>query len=116
MEIRRGRLGEGVPERLPEELVETVARGPGVRVERIVSRGHRSPDGFWYDQPEDEWVALVAGSATLLLADGRRVELRPGDWVDLPAGTRHRVERTDPDADTIWIAVFRPAAGDPPPA
>jgi cupin 2 domain-containing protein len=104
-----------VPADLPAELVEPIVAGSGVRVERIVSRGHRSPDGFWYEQDEDEWVLLVAGSAELELADGRRLALAAGDWVDIPAGLRHRVARTAPDRDTIWLAVWRPPGSGAPP-
>jgi cupin 2 domain-containing protein len=77
----------------------------GVRVERIVSRGHVSPAGFWYDQTQDEWVVLLAGAAELSFADGRRVRLAPGDHVHLPAHERHRVEWTDPAQETVWLAV-----------
>jgi cupin 2 domain-containing protein len=76
-------------------------------VERIVSYGHRSPEGFWYDQTEHEWVTLLAGAAVLAFDDGRRLPLAPGDWVDLPPHRRHRVEWTAPDTATVWIAVFR---------
>lgn len=94
------------PADLPEELTEILATGTGVRIERIVSRGHVSPEGFWYDQAEDEWVAVLRGRATLLLEGGERRDLGPGDWLWLPAGLRHRVESTDPEADTVWLAVF----------
>ncbi|MBT9515718.1 MAG: cupin [Methyloversatilis discipulorum] len=90
----------------PEELFETLCARPGVRIERIVSTGQCSPPGFWYDQPGDEWVALLSGSATLRFADeatGR--ELRPGDWVFIAAHRRHRVERTDATTPSVWLAV-----------
>ncbi|MFG0320678.1 MAG: cupin domain-containing protein [Planctomycetota bacterium JB042] len=103
-------LFDDIPRALPEERVDLLARSEGVRVERIVSRGHRSPDGFWYDQDEDEWVAVLAGRATLRFADGRTVELGPGDHLDIPARVRHRVDRTAPDTETVWLAVFRPPA------
>lgn len=95
-----------IPADLPDELVDVLASSPAVRVERIVSRGHASPAGFWYDQAEHEWVLVVAGAATLRFADGRRLELGPGDWIDIPAGVRHRVDRTSADEDTVWLAVF----------
>lgn len=90
----------------PEELFETLCARPGVRIERIVSTGQCSPPGFWYDQPGDEWVALLSGSATLRFEDeatGR--ELRPGDWVFIAAHRRHRVERTDATTPSVWLAV-----------
>ncbi|MEZ5064270.1 MAG: cupin domain-containing protein [bacterium] len=105
-----GSLFAGIAAELPEEQVDVLARSGGVRIERIVSRGHASPEGFWYDQPEDEWVLVAAGEGTLEFEDGRRITLRPGDWVDIPAGVRHRVARTAEDRDTVWVAVWREAA------
>jgi cupin 2 domain-containing protein len=88
------------------EAFDTLMSRPGVRVERIVSTGQASPPGFWYDQPHGEWVALLAGEADLLIEgeDSAR-RLRPGDWIDLPPGCRHRVEWTAPDRETVWLAV-----------
>lgn len=100
-------LCSGIPRELPEELTDTLARGEGVRIERIVSRGHRSPSGFWYDQDENEWVLIVKGAATLRFAEGDRlVELGPGGYVDIPAHARHRVESTADGTDTVWLAIF----------
>jgi cupin 2 domain-containing protein len=90
----------------PEELFETLCARPGVRIERIVSTGQCSPPGFWYDQPGDEWVALLSGSATLRFEDevvGR--ELRPGDCVFIAARRRHRVDHTDAATQSVWLAV-----------
>lgn len=72
-------------------------------IERIVSHGQASPPGFWYDQPDDEWVMLASGAAELAFEDGRRMIMRPGDWVTIPARCRHRVESTGPE--TVWLAV-----------
>jgi len=91
-----------------DERVDRLARGDGVRIERIVSHGHRSPDGFWYDQRETEWVALLTGAARIAFDDGREVRLTPGDHLLLPAHTRHRVAWTDPAQATVWLAVFYP--------
>ncbi|MEZ0252091.1 MAG: cupin domain-containing protein [Methylobacteriaceae bacterium] len=87
-----------------EEVFATLATAPGARIERIVSRGQASPPGFWYDQAEDEWIAVLAGAATLRFEDvPEPLDLGPGDHVLIAAGRRHRVERTaDP---TIWLAV-----------
>jgi GNAT superfamily N-acetyltransferase len=107
--VRRGHLAEAIPAALPGELVTVLVDGVA-RIERIVSRGHSSPPGFWYDQDEHEWVTLIAGAARLEIADGdavRTVALAAGDWIDLPRRCRHRVAWTAPDADTIWLAVFR---------
>ncbi|MCB9594705.1 MAG: cupin domain-containing protein [Sandaracinaceae bacterium] len=104
-----GHLLDAIPASLPEELIEVLVRTPGARVERIVSRGHASPPGFWYDQDEHELVAVLAGEARLEL-EGETRTLGPGDWVWLEAHRRHRVAWTTPDEDTIWLAVFLEAA------
>ena len=102
-----GDLAANIPADLPEELVTPLVLGRGVRVERIVSRGHCSPPGFWYDQVEDELVLLVAGEARVQIEGEAERTLRPGHWLDIPAHVRHRVTFTAPDTDTIWLAVFR---------
>jgi cupin 2 domain-containing protein len=94
-----------LPQHLPEELTTVLQRGENVRIERIISTGHCSPDGFWYDQPENEWVIVLQGAAQLELED-RVVELRAGDAINIPAHTKHRVKWTSPDEPTVWLAVF----------
>jgi len=99
-------LFQQLPAELPEELVETLCQAEHVRIERLVSRGHTSPPGFWYDQEWHEFVLLVSGQAHLAFADGTSpAKLHPGDWLDIKAHVRHRVEWTDPAQDTIWLAV-----------
>lgn len=94
-----------IPAELPEELVETLLGSPGLRIERIVSLGHASPEGFWYDQAASEWVLLLQGAARLRFEGEEPIELRPGAFVDIPARRRHRVEWIDPGQPTIWLAI-----------
>lgn len=94
-----------LPINLPEELTTVLQEGSGVRIERIISTGHRSPDGFWYDQPENEWVMVLTGAARLQFED-QMMELLPGDYVNIPAHRKHRVEWTSPDEPTVWLTVF----------
>jgi cupin 2 domain-containing protein len=90
------------------ESVRTLFDSPEVKIETIVSHGHRSPEGFYCDQTEDEWVLLVSGRAALgFEGQAEPVELGPGDCILLPAHCRHRVEWTEPDLDTVWVAVHR---------
>jgi cupin 2 domain-containing protein len=98
-------LFEQIPAGASEELFTELLSADGVRVERIVSFGQSSPDGFWYDQPVHEWVLLIEGAARLRFED-RLLDLTPGDFVNIPAGCRHRVEWTDPKNRTVWLAVF----------
>lgn len=95
-----------VPADFPDELVETLLDAGRVRIERIVSRGHASAEGFWYDQPQAEWVVVLRGSGRLRFeGESEVLEMRPGDFVNIPAHRRHRVEWTSPDEPTIWLAI-----------
>jgi cupin 2 domain-containing protein len=88
------------------ERLDLLVKRSGCRIERIVSTGQASPPGFWYDQPNDEFVVLLAGAAILRLENGSQtVALEPGDWIELPAHCRHRVEATQIDPPTVWLAV-----------
>jgi cupin 2 domain-containing protein len=97
-------LFESIPAALPQEIVETLLDSENVRIERIVSRGHVSPDGFWYDQEQAEWVLLVHGAARVGFENSSR-ELKPGDFLHIPAHQKHRVEWTTTTESTIWLAI-----------
>lgn len=87
-------------------------QGPGWRLERIHSCQACSPEGFWYDQSEHEWVTLLQGSALLQFADEASPRpLSRGDGLLIPAHRRHRLLATDPAPGTVWLALFWPAAG-----
>jgi len=95
-----------LPDASSAECFDDIFRRPGCRVERIVSRGQASPPGFWYEQGWDEWVLVLSGGAVLTLASRvQPLTLAAGDNVMIPAGERHRVEWTDPDQPTVWLAV-----------
>ena len=94
-----------IPSQLPKEVFTTLISAANVRIERIVSHGHASPEGFWYDQDEYEWVIVLKGAARLRFEDSI-LEMKPGDFLNIPAHKRHRVEWTTPDEPTIWLAVF----------
>ena len=98
----------------PDEIFETLLERPGIKIERIVSSGQATPPGEWYDQSSDEWVLLLCGSAGLMIEgeDSLR-QLKTGDFLLLPAGCRHRVEWTDSDVKSVWLAIhFESKGGD----
>ncbi|MHC2069904.1 cupin domain-containing protein [Bremerella sp. T1] len=103
-----GNLFAEIPTDLPEEVFETLADGKGIRIERILSDGHASPKDFWYDQPQNEFVLLLQGSAVLQIQVDERVEsvsLKPGDYINIAARQKHRVESTDDNRQTVWLAI-----------
>lgn len=95
-----------LPSELPEELVDVLVQSTNVRIERIVSTGHCSPDNFWYDQDEHEWVIVLKGEGKLLFDDAEPVHLKPGDQMLIAAHKKHRVEWITPNEPTVWLAVF----------
>jgi len=100
-------IPENLPDNIKDELFDTLVQTPCFRVERIVSRGHCSPPGFWYDQDENEWVILLKGSAGLRFeAQEGILVLNPGDYLHIDRRLRHRVEWTDPKQETVWLAVY----------
>ncbi len=103
---RSGAAGQAAQAVQAEQIVELLRR-PGLVIERIVSTGQASPEGFWYDQPQGEWVLVLAGEARLRFVDEPTLRhLKAGDFVDIAAHRRHRVEWTAPDRPTVWLAVF----------
>ena len=85
------------------EVFTSLYEKAGVKIERIDSYGQASPEGFWYDQPQDEWVLLIRGEAVLQIAGQDEVRLQGGDHLTLPANVRHRVSEVSEDA--MWLAV-----------
>ena len=90
-----------------DEAIELLLQTKNVRIERIVSSGQSSPEDFWYDQSESEWVVVLAGSGTLeLKAPDEIVQLGIGEYIYIPAHRQHRVKSTSTDTETIRLAVF----------
>jgi cupin 2 domain-containing protein len=99
-------LYDAIPAPLSQELVDTLLQAGNLRLERIVSHGHASAAGFWYDQDQDEWVLVLRGAARLRFeGQDRLCEMKPGDFLNIPAHARHRVEWTTPDEPTVWLAL-----------
>jgi cupin 2 domain-containing protein len=73
--VKSGNLFAKLPTSSAEEEFTNLLTLPGARVERIVSTGQASPEGYWYD------------------------------YVEIPPHVRHRVEWTDAGAPTVWLAV-----------
>ncbi len=99
-------LFQSIPTDLSEEVFETLALGSQVKIERIISKGHSTPENDWYDQEQDEWVMVLQGHGILEFENGVDKAMKAGDAMNIPAHTRHRVKWTVPNEETIWLAVF----------
>lgn len=96
-----------IPKELPKELFEKIIQNGSFELERIISKGHKTPKGKWYDQNKEEWVIVLKGSAGISIdGEAGTVVLEPGDYIHLPAHLKHRVEWTDPTTETVWLALY----------
>jgi cupin 2 domain-containing protein len=103
-----------LPPNLPDdEYFEPLLSHPNILIERIISSGHTTPSGEWYNQERDEWVVLLQGEATLGYEDGSTKALTAGDWIFIPAHQKHRVEDTSTQPPCIWLAVHVAPSIDP---
>jgi len=107
MSITKKNLFADIPDDLKDELIETILQTSNFRIERIVSQGHRSKEGFWYDQSDNELVIILKGNATLRFENkDQLIDMKPGDYLHIEKHVRHRVESTNPEQETIWLAVY----------
>jgi cupin 2 domain-containing protein len=106
--IRKSNLFDNIPEKIGNEVFNPLVKRSGLRIQRILSQGQTTD---WQKSDTNEWVVLLAGGAKLLFEkDNREVCMKPGDYVLIPAGCRHRVSWTDPQQKSVWLAVHYPAA------
>ncbi|CAK1758961.1 cupin domain-containing protein [Vibrio crassostreae] len=95
-----------IPSSLPNEVFTDIISNDNVRIERILSHGHSSPEEGWYDQDEHEWVMVIEGQGVIEFDDGRVVTLSKGDYINIAAREKHKVIGTVENVVTIWLAVF----------
>ena len=107
-------LYEGIRSRkLASEQFTELLSAPGLRVARIVSDGHTTPESEWYDQETGELVFVIQGVALVLFeASGAEVSLVPGDYVNIAPHERHRVTWTDLAQKTVWLVIHYDASRD----
>jgi cupin 2 domain-containing protein len=94
-----------IPLELKEEFFEDIISKDGLKIERIVSKGHITTEFEWYDQTSDEWVILLKGEAVLSFENSEDIKLYAGDYVNIVAHTKHRVSWTKPDEESVWLAI-----------
>ena len=96
---------EELPIDKSEERFFEIFKNETIKIEKIVSNGQTSPDNFWYEQEQNEFVLLLEGFAILEFED-KEIELKKGDCINIKAFEKHRVKLTSLDESTIWFAVF----------
>ncbi len=96
---------KGLAKAADAEFFEEVFSNQNLRIERIVSYGYASPESFWYNQPDDEWVILLSGNAELQFKHQPSVKLNTGDYIFIPANEEHRVSYVSHEPQCIWLAI-----------
>lgn len=104
--LNMNNLFSSIPDAVEQEIFEDLLTHDHIRIERILSKGQSSPEKGWYDQDEHEWVVVLEGSGILCFEDGREIKLVKGDFVNIPAHQKHKVQWTDPNEVTVWLAIF----------
>jgi cupin 2 domain-containing protein len=105
MNKEHGNIFAAISGDIDNESFEGILDTGSVRIERIISTGQASPEGFWYDQSEDEWVVVLRGEGVVEFEDGQKHSLQKGDYLFIPAHLRHRLAWTKPAEVTLWLAV-----------
>lgn len=100
-----GNIFAAIPENLEKEFFERIIHSESVTIERIISKGHSSPESGWYEQEQNEWVIVLQGEAILCFEDGKEIQLNAGSHLNIPAHKKHKVAWTNPQIVTIWLAV-----------
>lgn len=103
--IKPQNILQNIPQSLDQELFQTLLQHNTVTIQRIVSKGHKSPESDWYDQEKNEWVMVIRGRAVLTFEDQSAIELSEGDYIYIPSHKKHKVTWTDPNSETVWLAV-----------
>lgn len=92
-------------EKINEEVLENLIKTDSFLLERIISEGHTTPEGYFYDQKQNEFVLLLKGFAKIAFEDCE-VELKEGDYLIIPAHKKHRVTYTSEKEKTFWLTLY----------
>ncbi len=104
--MKENNIFKNIPEMLKEELFEDIISSGDVKIEQIISEGHTSPKEGWYESEQNEWVIVLQGEARLSFESDEDIELKRGDYKNIPAFCKHKVSYTPLSEKTIWLAVY----------
>ena len=103
--MKTSNIFENIPKNLNNELFENLLTRDNLKIQKIVSFGNTTPKNEWYDQEDNEWVIVLKGEAVLSFEEGEDIRLKKGDFINIPAHTKHRVSWTTKSEETIWLAI-----------
>jgi len=82
-----------------------VLNGNKFRLEKIISKGYKTPKTKWLSESVDEFVLLLKGKAEILFETGQIVELKEGDYLIIPSNTKHKVVKTSIRPLCYWLTI-----------
>ena len=103
--MEKSNIFDKIPSELTDEVFEQIGGNDKILIERIISKAQVTPEGQWYDQDRSEWVMVLKGEAKLQFEQGELIHLQAGEYVDIPAHCKHRVNWTSTETETLWLAV-----------
>ena len=103
--MKLGNIFDSIPDNLDEEVFDLLLQNNQIKIERIISKGQSSPKSGWYNQDKNEWVIVLKGEAVISFEHEENVNLKVGSYLHIPAHTKHKVIWTDPETETIWLAI-----------
>ena len=97
-------LLDSIPVSSQKEIFETLIKNDTIKIERIVSYGQITPQNYWYNQTQDEFVLIVSGAAKIKYDNETIYHLKENDSLNIPAFQKHQVIYTN--NPTVWLAIF----------
>ena len=94
-----------IPNKINEEIFQELAKTKNCKIQRIISRNHKTPKNKWYDQTENEFIIILQGNAEILFKTEKSVIMKEGDYLNIPSHVKHRVEKTSDKEETMWLAI-----------
>ncbi len=83
------------------EVFKNLFENKDIKITQIVSSSNL--DTKEYNQEYDEFVILLRGKATLEI-NKNIIDLKDGDYLHIPAHTKHKVLKTSNGA--LWLAIY----------
>ena len=103
--MKTSNIFTNIPKQMSGEIFENIISKDNIKIQRIVSKGDTTPKDEWYNQEDDEWVIIMQGEAVLSFENQKNIKLKAGEYINIPAYTKHRVSWTIETQETIWLAI-----------
>jgi len=91
--------------KINKEQFTSLVKGKNFFTDKIISNGFKSPNDEWMSEEYEEWVILLKGRAKIEFENGEVLNLKAGDYLRIPANTKHRILYTSKKPFCYWLAI-----------